>query len=344
MQLYRITERNFLELLNDIAKERDLFVPSSSDGGSGYTNWDHFQGSAVSFPVTRILTPPKVFFFPPKEQVSRFPDKDFQPERKKQAVFGLKSCDLVSLQVLDAIFLEEEITDPYYAIRRHDTLLISSDCYDVADTCFCNKIGGQPYPKGGFDLNISRLPRRDDLFVAVNDESKEAQDLYQRNSNLFQPVSEELLAERTSFRKSLTEELDRKNNFVDLSKRKPEIPYRDPIWTDLSEECVECGACNFSCPTCHCFQLYEKPENTSVNRRRVWDSCNLKGYSRVAGGANPLESLESRVRNRFYDKFERVYENYGFYGCTGCGRCTDSCMGDIDIRDVLKEIPSANTK
>jgi Fe-S oxidoreductase len=56
-----------------------------------------------------------------------------------------------------------------------------------------------------------------------------------------------------------------------------------------------------------------------------------------------MESLESRVRNRFYDKFDRIYENYGFYGCTGCGRCIDGCMGDIDMRDILKEVAVEST-
>ena len=29
-------------------------------------------------------------------------------------------------------------------------------------------------------------------------------------------------------------------------------------------------------------------------------------------------------------------EVFGFYACDGCGRCTEACIGKIDIRDVLK--------
>ncbi|MBS3736578.1 MAG: 4Fe-4S dicluster domain-containing protein [Candidatus Bipolaricaulota bacterium] len=343
MDVYRTSESNFLTLLENIASNRELFVPADDHGEIAYKNWDDLGQSSVQFPKNRIGTPPKVFFFPPKEEVSTFPSDKGGPERNKRAVFGLKACDLSAFKVLDRVFLDEEFVDPFYAIRRHDTLLISSDCYQVSDTCFCNKVGGQPYPEErGFDLNVTKTPDFEDLIVEFNPDSLEAQEIYEKNSDLFEPANEKTLEKRTAFRTSREEKLDEQNSFFEVSEDVSDIPPDDPMWRDFAEKCVECGACNLSCPTCHCFQLYEKEEGSSVSRNKVWDSCNFKGYSRVAGGANPMESLESRVRNRFYDKFGRIYENHGFYGCTGCGRCIDGCMGDIDMRDVLKEVTVEN--
>lgn len=338
MDVYKTSERDFLALLEDIASRRELFVPAEYHGEITYKKWDDLNHSVVQFPKNRIETPPKVFFFPPKEEVSKFPAGKAESERSKRAIFGLKACDLSSFKVLDNIFLDEGFVDPFYAIRRHDTLLISSDCYEVSDTCFCNKVGGQPYPEKDFDLNVIKVPGLEDFIVEFNPESLEAQEIYDTNSNLFEPVTEETLKKRTEFRIEQKEELNEKNSFFEIPENVGDIPPDNPIWGELAEDCVECGACNLSCPTCHCFQLYETEEGSSVNRNKVWDSCNFKGYSRVAGGANPMESLESRVKNRFYDKFDRMDENYGFSGCTGCGRCIDGCMGEIDMRDVLKEV------
>lgn len=342
MDVYRTIKRNFLSLLEDIASKRELFVPADDHGEISYKKWDNLDHSAVHFPKNRIETPPKVFFFPPKEEVSKFPSGKAEPERSKRAIFGFMACDLSSFKVLDNIFLDEEFVDPFYAIRRHDTLLISCDCYEVGDTCFCNKVGGQPYPEKDFDLNVTKAPDLEDLIVEFNPESLEAQEIYDRNSDLFEPATEETLEARSSFRVERNEELDEKNSFFDIPENVGDIPPDSPIWGEMAEECVECGACNLSCPTCHCYQLYERSEDSSVSRNKVWDSCNFKGYSRVAGGANPMESLESRVKNRFYDKLDRIKENYGFYGCTGCGRCIDGCMGDIDMRDILKEVAVEN--
>ena len=338
MDVYRTTERNFLTLLENIASERELFVPTHNHGDISYSKWDNLDQSTIHFPKNRIGTPPKVFFFPAKEEVSKFPPNRGEPERNKRAVFGFKACDLASFKVLDNVFLDEEFVDPFYATRRHDTLIISSDCYEVRDTCFCNKVGGNPYPEAGYDLNVTKLPDDENLIIELNPESLEAQNIYEKYSDLFEPGTSETLEKRSSVRASKKKELAEINDFFEVPDTVGEVPSDDPIWRELAESCVECGACNLSCPTCHCFQLYEAEEGSSVSRSKIWDSCNFKGYSRVAGGANPMESLESRVRNRFYDKFGRILENHGFYGCTGCGRCIDGCMGDIDMRDVLKEV------
>ncbi|MEF8798014.1 MAG: 4Fe-4S dicluster domain-containing protein [Candidatus Bipolaricaulota bacterium] len=342
MGIYKMTDRNFISLLDSISSDRELFVPTNDQEETSYKRWDNLGSSAVHFPKYRLNTPVKTFFFPPKESVSRFPSGDFKPERDKRAIFGLKQCDLASLKVLDQIFLDDEIIDPFYATRRQDTLLISSDCYETLDTCFCNKVEGQPFPKDGFDLNLIKLPGEDDLLVEIADESSLGKEVYEANQELFDPAPENLLEKLSSSRRSMEEQLDENNDFFEIPEDVGNISPKHPVWRGVAEDCVECGACTMICPTCHCFQLYEQTEDSTVNRGKVWDSCSFEGYSRVAGGANPMESLESRVRNRFYDKFGRFYENHDFYGCTGCGRCIESCMGEIDMRDVLKEVSVAN--
>ena len=111
--------------------------------------------------------------------------------------------------------------------------------------------------------------------------------------------------------------------------------YSYAFWNPEAENCVECGACNTICPTCHCFLLYDQGDKRAMERLRVWDSCMLKRFARVAGGANPRPELWMRLRNRFEKKFDFFPQVLGLNACTGCGRCISACPAKIDIRKVL---------
>ncbi|MGI9332242.1 MAG: 4Fe-4S dicluster domain-containing protein, partial [Gammaproteobacteria bacterium] len=54
------------------------------------------------------------------------------------------------------------------------------------------------------------------------------------------------------------------------------------------------------------------------------------------GGGNPRPRRSERLRNRFDKKFVYFPQTLGQYACDGCGRCTEACIGKIDIRAVLK--------
>jgi ferredoxin len=114
--------------------------------------------------------------------------------------------------------------------------------------------------------------------------------------------------------------------------------YEAPLWEEEARTCVECGACNTICPTCHCFLLYDRRAEGGNARFRIWDSCLINDFARVAGGENPRRRLWMRLRNRFDKKFQFFPDTRGLFACTGCGRCTTACPGDIDIRRVLRRL------
>ena len=84
--------------------------------------------------------------------------------------------------------------------------------------------------------------------------------------------------------------------------------------------------------------LVHQKDEKRMARFRIWDSCMIKDYARVAGDANPRGKLYMRLRNRFEKKFEFFPEVADVYACTGCGRCVSACPAKIDIRKVLKEL------
>jgi ferredoxin len=84
--------------------------------------------------------------------------------------------------------------------------------------------------------------------------------------------------------------------------------------------------------------LFDQPAEKRYERIKVWDSCFFAGYSRMAGGLTPRLGLADRFKHRFYHKFDSFVTNYGVEACTGCGRCSEGCMGNIDLRKVLQEL------
>jgi Fe-S oxidoreductase len=93
-----------------------------------------------------------------------------------------------------------------------------------------------------------------------------------------------------------------------------------------------------NCPTCHCFLLFDSQRHNEYLRSRIWDGCQYKNFTRVAGGANALRFREQRLRNRYIKKFEFFPQNLDLYACTGCGRCIESCPAKIDLREIFKRL------
>jgi ferredoxin len=110
------------------------------------------------------------------------------------------------------------------------------------------------------------------------------------------------------------------------------------LWKDTAKTCVGCGACTNICPTCYCLILNDESESEEFYKVRSYDSCQWHGYARVAAGASPRPFIHERFRNRYLCKFLFMKSNFGRLGCTGCGRCTDACPGEIEFRAVVQSM------
>ena len=115
-----------------------------------------------------------------------------------------------------------------------------------------------------------------------------------------------------------------------------ELSWDNPLWEELGEKCLSCGACTIVCPTCPCFNVFDEInlKQTEGRRIRQWDSCMFREYSMVAGGHNFRESRAERLKLRFTHKLQAFVGKFGEPACVGCGRCIDTCPVDIDIRTV----------
>jgi formate hydrogenlyase subunit 6/NADH:ubiquinone oxidoreductase subunit I len=63
---------------------------------------------------------------------------------------------------------------------------------------------------------------------------------------------------------------------------------------------------------------------------RRWDSCFTLGFSYIHGGSVRV-SPQSRYRQWLTHKLGTWPDQFGTYGCVGCGRCITWCPVGIDI-------------
>lgn len=282
----------------------------------------------------RTTDPTKILFYLFREKVYPIENKN-----QKRLIVGVKACDLKALQLFDKALLQSGFVDPAYKQWRDNTIIISSDCDHLHETCSCNLVNGHPYAENGFDLNLSVIDGN--YFIQIGSErSQEFVELMKKEITVSDSTASDLEIVKTN-RKKVFDQLVEKNNHLTHSGafsefRKVELR----SWEEASKECIGCGACTNICPTCYCLILNDESKGKDFVKVRSYDSCQWHGYARVAGGGTPRPKMTERFRNRYLCKFDYMHKNFGEIGCTGCGRCTEACAAKIDFREVVRNVSS----
>ncbi len=113
--------------------------------------------------------------------------------------------------------------------------------------------------------------------------------------------------------------------------------FQADLWREYGRQCLSRGKCNFVCPTCRCFDVYDVSSfDGKVGKRiRVWDSCHFLSFTRVANGEVFRKERPSRLKQRIYHKYCYSIDEIGNVSCVGCGRCIEVCPASIDIREAV---------
>lgn len=321
--------------LERISQEHKLIVPQKSGGEVAFAPYE--PGCEVALGYQRTLLPPKKFFLPPEEALLSFRKGEgfieTMEEPAKQILFGLHPCDIHGIKRLDYVFLDGYI-DTYYQQRREQTIIIGLSCLPD-DKCFCHSMGTDQVTDS-FDLFFTDLGEH--FLVEIG--STKGNELFRNNKDLFQEIDDqELLRQYKTFINTRSNLFVQQVDTSGLSKILA-LEWDSDRWEEVAANCLACGRCSMTCPTCYCFTIYDQVglDCASGERCRQWTTCLYTNYALVAGGHNFRPTRGARLRQRIMHKHKDFLERYGVSACVGCGRCQAHCLAGIDFCQVLTSL------
>lgn len=339
-----VNAQAFITFLHQIVNEKfgnyqDIYLPARGpDEQNGHLFFTSIREDAeFQLDQYRTVDPVKILFYLSREQVL---NKKYS--NANRIIAGVKACDLKALQLMDKALINDEFIDPGYKHWRDHTTIISSDCDSLASTCHCTLLDGKPYPEKGFDVNLSLV--NDLFFIQVGSEKgRQFIDLMKQHITVQEAESDTEKSVRTKRNNLLKELTSRTKKYKKISDGYDLRKKVMQSWEQNSSQCVGCGACTNICPTCYCLILNDESGPKEFIKTRSYDSCQLNGYAKVAGGGTPRPKMTERFRNRYLCKFSYMKSNFDEAGCTGCGRCIDACAASLDLREVLNNVTQSQS-
>jgi ferredoxin len=273
-----------------------------------------------------ILTRPTSVFFPHSERLFSSTERGVEmqpPPDKPLLVAGFTAQDADCLTFIDSFF-ESGIADDIYSRKRKGSVVI---------------VLSGPCGAGGAFLRMSN--GNCDLEWVCNGETYLVVPHSDLGRGLALKIAKAEAPGGTLFAmKRLSDDLPNvvEERIRQASRLLRENKVPDEFWKEIAERCIACTACNLTCPTCTCFDVFDWQCRDRTDRCRLWDSCQLDGFMREASGHNPLGTEALRTRRRIHHKLDADVTRWGKITCFFCGRCDAVCPVQIGMASVCKEI------
>ncbi len=253
-----------------------------------------------------------------------------EPEQPPPTAFlGVRACELAALGILDKVFAEAPLKRP---------LIISVECMEAGDMCFCTTMDAGPQVRAGYDLVLNELA---EVFLI-------------RSGS---PIGEEILGE-LSVREAELVEIEEAQSRVQQTAESMPIRMKTegirdlllgnlehPQWEEVASRCLGCANCTMVCPTCFCTTVEDHTDlvGASAERTQHWDSCFNLDFT-FTNGHPVRQSLSSRYRQWLTHKLASWHDQFGSSGCVGCARCITWCPVGIDLTEEVAAIAANPTK
>ena len=246
---------------------------------------------------------------------------EIEPLRAEQVLIAGRPCDAAAFPILDKVF-NWDYKDELYNTRRQLTTVITLACSEHDDACFCTSVGLAPDAERGSDA----------MLFGLGDGEYEVRCLTEKGKALFDGKLN--ASERGASLPSAPEK------HFDAEKVRAFVKdnFDSPFWPAETLACLGCGACAYTCPTCHCFDIVDEGNIERGVRARNWDSCQFGMFTLHASGHNPRPNQPARQRQRIDHKFRIYPEKFDEILCTGCGNCTRNCPEGLGVLSVLSAL------
>lgn len=325
-------------LLDSLSEQAQVFAPMALEETSGFFPWDENNKAegALLLDSLNVYLSPKYVLLPQTEKMYDLEQKlqdlnigKTYEDSRRRILFGVRACDARAIKSLDDVFLTRGFADSFYKARRDHLTIIGNACYNPGPNCFCEAMGVE-MTEPEADVIIRDAGQAGYIWEACTEKGEEltsAIGSFLHDGELTPPSA-----------KPFQLKVDYEGVAAKLAGM-----FEHPIWRDLADPCINCGACTYICPSCYCFDIQGKMWGDEGYKFRCWDSCMYAEYTAEAGGGNPRPTGVERFRNRFLHKLETFYERYGYSLCTGCGRCILVCPSGINITEIIRQIKEVDS-
>lgn len=335
---YVLSRDGFGQVIRRLGETYRLWAPVLKRGEGRFTDTDVVRydfvdsvdqielGQRSDYSFKELLTPlSQTLFYYTEDQVM-VPKAD-----ARDVIAFVRACDLCALKRLDQMYLHNGArTDWYYDRIRDHVHFALLGCEHEFEDCFCVSMGSNVAPEGSYEFSVD-----------VDDEGRVLCDVPGKD---FQPAFAEVALEEKPVAPA---HVDSNETQVNVPAEVPNEVYSAPLWNDYSARCIECGRCNFVCPTCTCYTMQDVfyTDNGRVGeRRRVAASCMVDGYTNVAGGGQYRRTAGERMRFKVLHKVYDFRRRFGYDMCVGCGRCTTVCPEYINFAVAINRLDKAATE
>ena len=307
--MYKIAAENLQALFQKIAADQDLYLPVKVSDQVNFRAWS--QDAEVCLDTLKTVKSPKDAFFPQSENLYTCEKEGknitIEPQalqEKNFVVFGMKACDVQGVKVLDNVFLSDPV-DTFYAARREHGIVVSLACHEPEDSCFCKTFGidaAEP------QADVAMWQVADGYAWEAKTEKGEKLTELVKEYLTEQDLAKEVEAEKEAIR-TLIDKMPNSNLSLEgWGVGKTKERFDDPKWKELSDACLGCGTCTFSCPTCQCYDIKDFNTGNGVQRYRCWDSCMYSDFTMMAAGNNRTTQMQ-RFRQRIMHKLVYFQDN-----------------------------------
>ena len=323
---YQFTRAEAERIFGEWTRNYDVFAPKLMEGEGCFSDtdivrygkvtsldeivWD--RKSDYSFKEVLLAIHETLFYFTEDETtVPKGPQRDL--------LIFLRSCDLCAVQRLDEIYLKNGYEDFYYARVRERAKFILMGCEMTCASGFCVSMGTNRAEQYDAYLKVAK----DVVYADIREEGLKS------------------LVTGGKEREVVPDYVTENQEKVTLPKNLSNESFANGIWKEYGDRCIGCGRCNFACPTCTCFtmqDIFYKDNERVGERRRVWASCQVDGYTDMAGGHSYRKTQGERLRFKVMHKIYDFEKRFGYPMCVGCGRCDDICPEYISFSNCVNRL------
>ena len=323
---YKLNKKNINNIFENLSKEYLIYAPKLFEGEGTFSDTDRVRYGEIKT-IDDIVFDKKAEYshkevlLPISETLFYFTEDSIKEAdaRKKGAIIFLRSCDLHAIKRTDDIYLKNGQEDYYYKRLRENTKFILMGCENSFENCFCVSMGTNTTNE--YDAYIKA--NGNDVYIdAKNEEVNKLFNDYEKTE-----VEPDFVTSN-SVKVSIPENLS-----LDVMKSE--------MWKEYSSRCIACGRCNFVCPTCTCFtmqDIFYTDNGKAGERRRVWASCHVDGFTNMAGGHSFRLDKGQRMRFKVLHKVHDYKKKWGYHMCVGCGRCDDICPEYISFSNCINKL------